>query len=119
MRLGLIPILEVEAEIIYEGNSTLPLSGQMFYVLETSAADIIPLIEADHEKVIEELKSRAIKFIITDSLGKALVKNLEAKTYYVCGISRTHQGIGIWNVRIDMQYGKNRLVLDNSNMIGK
>ncbi|HEV7643197.1 MAG TPA: hypothetical protein VGO50_04575 [Pyrinomonadaceae bacterium] len=119
MRLGLIPILEVEAEVIYEGNGTLPLSGQMFYVLEKSASDIIPLIDADHEKAIEQLKSRAIKFIITDSQGKVVVKDLKAKTYYICGISRTHQGVGVWNVRVDMQYGKNSLVLDNKNMTAK
>ncbi|HEV7644789.1 MAG TPA: hypothetical protein VGO50_12660 [Pyrinomonadaceae bacterium] len=111
MRSGLIPILEVEAEVIYEGNGTLPLSGQMFYVLEKSASDIIPLIDADCEKAIEELKNRAIKFIITDSRRKAVVKDLKAKTYYICGISRTNQGVGIWNVRVDMQYGKNSLVL--------
>src|ERR1044072_8870576 len=107
MKPGLKPVLEIETAVIYERNGTLPLSGQMFYVLETSAADIIPLIDTDHEKAIEELKSRAIKFVITDSQGKAAVKNLEAKTYYICGISRTHQGVGVWNVRVDMQFGKN------------
>jgi hypothetical protein len=68
---------------------------------------------------LEELRSTAIDFIITDSRGKAVVKKLEAKTYYVCGISRTHQGVGIWNVRVDLQSGKNSLILDNKNMTGK
>jgi hypothetical protein len=121
MRLGLNPVLEVEAAINYEGNSALPLTGQVFYVLENSAADILKTSKgaSGYEKALEVLRSTAIDFIITDSRGKAVVKKLEAKTYYVCGISQTHQGVGIWNVRVDLQFGKNSLVLDNNNMIGK
>ncbi len=121
MRLGLNPVLEIEAAVMYETGGAQPLTGQVFYVLEKSAEDILKKSRdaPDFERALEELRSQAIKFIITDSWGKAVVKGLEAKTYYVCGISQTHQGVGVWNVRVDLQFGKNSLVLDNNNMAAK
>ncbi len=122
MRLGLVPILEVEAEVIYKGNSTLPLSGQTFYVLEKSPDDLLRgdvTSEIWYAKTMNALRNHALTFFITDSQGGAEVKNLKTGIYYICGIGHTQQEVVIWNVQVNMQYGKNRLVLDNSNMIGK
>ncbi len=65
------------------------------------------------------LRNLALTFFITDSQGRAKVKNLKTGTYYICGIGHTPQEVVIWNVPVELTFGKNSLVLDNSNMIGK
>ncbi len=109
--------LEIEAAVIYERGISLPLSGHIFYLLERSGADIISLIGTDEEKALNELRSRAVGFFITDSKGKAKISGLKAETYYVCGVSRMDRGIGAWNVPINLKPGENSLVLDNRNLV--
>lgn len=110
-----IAALEVEAAVISDTGEIQPLAGQVFYILDRSTSDVT-LLSAGYAKAIESLKNQAIKFFITDSRGKAEIKGLKMKTYYICGVSKTPQGTGIWNVRINLKPGQNRLVLDSRNM---
>jgi hypothetical protein len=109
--------LEIEAEVIYERGMTHPLSGHIFFLLERNGADIISLVGTDEEKALNELRSRAVGFFVTDSKGKAKISDLEAGTYYVCGVSRAARKIGAWNVPVELKPGENNLVLDNRNFV--
>jgi len=96
-------IATLEVEVISDIGETEPLAGQGFYILDSSASDF----------TMGELRSEALKFFITDSQGKARIEELEAGTYYICGVGETRNGI--WNVRVDLKPGKNSLILGNKN----
>lgn len=119
MKLGLNPTLEVEASIINNAGEAEPLAGQVFYILERNPDDLLKGIDVTSEiwyaKTMNGLRNHALTFFITDSQGKAELKDLKAGTYYICGISHSPRGVVIWNVPVELKFGKNSLILDNSN----
>jgi len=116
MKLGFNPILDVEASIINNAGEAEPLAEQIFYILEKNPDGLLRENDVSSEiwyvKTMNGLRNHVLAFLVTDSQGKAETNKLEAGTYYICGISETPQGIGIWNVRIELKPGKNSLVLD-------
>jgi len=122
MKLDLNPILEVEASIINNAGGAEPLVEQIFYILEKNPDGLLRENDVSSEiwyvKTMNALRNHALAFLVTDSQGKAETNKLEAGTYYICGISQTHRGFEVWNVRVDLQPGKNSLVLDHRNMSG-
>ena len=118
MKSGLNPILEVEASVINSVGEPEPLAGQVFYILEQSAANILDDVtsEIGYARTMNALRNHASRFFITDSLGKAKVKQLKEGTCYICGIGHTRQRVVIWNVRVKLTPGQNNLVLNNENM---
>jgi hypothetical protein len=122
MKLGFNPTLDVEASITNNAGEAEPLSGQVFYILEKSSGDLLRgdvTSEIWYARTMNALRNHALTFFITDSQGKAEIKALKAGTYYICGIGHTRRGVVIWNVPVALEMGKNRLVLDNSNMTQK
>ncbi len=122
MKLGLNPTLEVEASIINNAGEAEPLTRQVFYILKKSPDDLLKGIDVTSEiwyaKTMNGLRNHALTFFITDSQGKAEIKDLKAGTYYICGISQMVEGAGVWDVEVELKWGKNSLVLDNRNMTG-
>ena len=108
MKLGSNPTLEVEAL----------LAEQVFYILERNPANLISDVtsEIGYARTMNALRNHALRFFITDTAGKAEVKQLKAGTYYICGIGYTPQEVRIWNVEVELQAGKNSLALKNENM---
>ncbi len=112
--------MEVEAAIIYERGVSLPVSGQVFYILEKDPDDLLRRNDITSEigfaRTMNTLRNHAVTFFITDSQGQAEVKKLKTGTYHICGISHTRQEVVIWNVKVELNLGRNSLVLNNENM---
>jgi hypothetical protein len=121
MTLSLNPILEVEASIVDKAGNTVPLSGQVFYILERSPIDILRGNDLKGEiafaRAMNALRNLATTFFITDTQGKAEIKQSKSGTYHICGIRHTQQQAGVWNIQIELLPGKNKLVLNDANMM--
>lgn len=57
-----------------------------------SASSLAPLIDAAYAKAIDVLKSQAVKTFATGPDGEAKIKNLKARTYYICGVRKDTLG---------------------------
>lgn len=119
MKLGLNPVLEVEASVVNKNGKAGPVAEQVFYVLEQSAIGILDDVtsEIGYARTMNALRSHAARFFITDAEGKARVKQLKEGAYYICGVVYSEQEAMIWNVRIDLVAGPNRLALSSENMM--
>ncbi len=74
---------------------TRPLPGQVFYILDKNASEVTPPIGAGYAKIINLLRSEAVKIFITDRQGKAKIEGLKAGTYYVCGVGEQEAEFGM------------------------
>jgi hypothetical protein len=121
MKLGFNPTLVVEASITDEAGTAKPLAGQVFYISERSPDGLLRendfTSEIGYARTMNALRISAFDFCITDSRGKAEIKDLKAGIYYICGIGHTNQEVVIWNIRVELKSGKNNLVLNNENMM--
>jgi hypothetical protein len=119
MKLGFNPTLVVEASIIDDAGETGPLAGQVFYILERNPDGLLKgdvTSEIWYAKTMNALRNCALTFFITDSQGKAEIKDLKMEIYYICGIGHTRQRVVIWNIPVELKPGENHLELNNENM---
>ena len=83
MNLSLNPVLEVEASIAGDSGKAEPLTQQVFYILKRNPDEILRANDLTSEivyvRVINALRSHAIRFFITDSEGKAEIKQIEIR----------------------------------------
>jgi hypothetical protein len=75
-----------------------------FFILDRNIADVTFLIGPGNLKAIDALRSEAVEIFITDSQGKAEIKDLKPGIYHICGVGKT--GTGIWSVRIEAEAGQ-------------
>jgi hypothetical protein len=53
--------------------------------------------------------------VTTDFNGNAEFAPVPVGTYYVMGVTETRGGFAVWNVKVDINAGKNQIVLDQNN----
>jgi hypothetical protein len=120
MKLGLNPVLVVEASITDKDGKTEPLAGQVFYILEKSPDHLLKAHDVKSEigyaRIMNALRNHADEFVVTDSLGKAKEKGLKEGAYYICGVHYTQYEAVVWNIAIELKPGDNLLVLNGENM---
>jgi hypothetical protein len=81
MKLGLNPVLVVEASITDKAGKTEPLAGQVFYILEKSPDHLLKAHDAKsgigYARIMNALRNHADEFVVTDSSGRAKEKGLK------------------------------------------
>lgn len=64
-----------------------------------------------NKKALDEINKHIVYDTLTDSTGKAEMKNVKPDSYYLFGITKTKNGFAVWSSRVTINPGQNALNL--------
>jgi hypothetical protein len=127
--------LALEAKTASRGGGTSPVKAEKFYLLDKDLDSILAGANIDDEsgqgpvtafalsvvypdryretnqKGLAAIKKHIVYSTITDSQGKAQIKDIKPNNYYLFGITATKGGYSLWNSSVSVNAGANSLVL--------
>ena len=62
-------------------------------------------------------ESNIVKTVQTDFKGQAVLENLKPGDYWLAGIAETRAGVAIWNYKVTVKAGDNKVLLDQNNAL--
>lgn len=77
--------------------------------------DEYKLSRAMSEKANSVIRAHALGNVTTDFTGKAQINNLARRSVYLYGVYFLSDEVALWNQKMDLKEGENRLTLDNNN----
>lgn len=127
--------VSLEAKVTNRTGSILPVKAEKFYLLDEDLESI--LRDADIEdttgqglvnafglsvlyperyseinkNALNEIKKHIVYDTLTDSTGKAQLKNVKPDTYYLFGITKSKNGFAVWSSPVTINPGQNALNL--------
>lgn len=132
--------LSIEAKVSDRTGATKPVKAEKFYLLDEdlesilSDANIKPVngqtlrnsfglsvLYPDrygdiNKKALDEINKHIKYDVLTDSGGKAQMKDIKPDSYYLFAITKTAKGFAIWSSRIVINPGQNILNLSPERM---
>jgi len=128
--------VSIEAKIATKSGAIQPVQKEKFYLLDKDLQSILSDADIDDEtgqglntafglsvvypdkyretnkKALDAINKHVKYNILTDSNGKAQMKDVKPDSYYLFGITKTRNGYAIWSSPVTIQPGDNKLVLD-------
>ena len=128
--------VNIEAKIATKSGDIQPVQKEKFYLLDKDLQSILSDANIDDEtgqglntafglsvvypdkyrdtnkKALDAINKHVKYDILTDSNGKAQMKDVKPDSYYLFGITKTRNGYAIWSSPVSIQPGDNKLVLD-------
>jgi len=128
-------VVNIEAKILNKTGSALPVTKEKFYLLDKDLESILSqanindegqgLINAfglsvvnpgkygeTNKKALAAINPHIVYSTTTDSSGKAELKDVKPKNYYLFGITKTKNGFAVWSSPVVINPGQNSLMLD-------
>lgn len=126
----------MEAKVLSRTGSAQPVTREKFYLLDKDLESILAeakiqddagqgLINAfgvsvvnpskyrdTNQKALAAIKRHIVYSTLTDASGKAQLKDVKPKNYYLFGITRAGNGFAVWNSPVNVNAGQNSLILD-------
>lgn len=129
-------VLAMEAKIFNRSGSQQAVTKETFYLLDKDLQSI--LTEADiadpegqgvvnsfglsvvspgkykeiNQKSLAAINRHIVYKTLTDSQGKAEIKDIKPNSYYLFGITKTRNGFAVWDSPVTIQAGQNNIVLE-------
>jgi hypothetical protein len=128
--------VSLEAKIATKSGSIQPVKAEKFYLLDKDLQSILSDANINDEtgqglttafglsvvypdkysetrkKALDAINKHVKYDVITDSSGKAQMKDVKPDSYYLFGITKTRNGYAIWSSPVSIRPGDNSLVLD-------
>lgn len=127
--------VNIEAKILDKKGNSLPVSKEKFYLLDKDLESILSEANIDdkgqglinafglsvvnpnkysdvNQKALAAIKPHIVYSTTTDAGGKADIKDVKPKNYYLFGITRTRNGFAVWSSPVLINPGQNALKLD-------
>lgn len=128
-------VVNVEAQIATRNGTPVPVAREKFYLLDKDLESILAEANIDDEtgqglvnafgmsvynpskyratnqKALAAIKSHIIYSTLTDSTGKAELKDVKPKSYYLFGVHKTPNGFAVWSSPVSVNAGQNSLVI--------
>lgn len=128
--------VKLEAKLATKSGSTQPVRAENFYLLDKDLSSILSDAGIEDEtgqgltnafglsvvypekypeirkKALEAISKHTVYKTLTDSGGKAQMKDVKPDNYYLFGITKTKTGFAVWSSPVTIQAGDNALVLD-------
>lgn len=127
--------VSIEAKILNKNGNTQPVTKEKFYLLDKDLESILSQANIDdrgqgvvnafglsvvnpgkyseiNRKALEAINQHIVYSTTTDSTGKAEIKEIKPKSYYLFGITKTRNGFAIWSSPVVINPGQNILKLD-------
>ena len=128
--------VNLEAKIATNSGSTQAVQKEKFYLLDKDLQSILSDANIDDEtgqglsaafglsvvypdkypdtkkKALDAINKHVKYNVLTDTGGKAQMKDVKPDSYYLFGIHKTLNGYAIWSSPVSIQPGDNKLVLD-------
>ena len=127
--------VSLEAKISNRAGNILPVRAEKFYLLDEDLESILRDAEIQDEtgqgltnafglsvlyperysetnkNALREINKHKVYDTITDSTGKAQMKNVKPGSYYLFGITKTRNGFAVWSSPVTINPGQNALNL--------
>ncbi|MGI8469811.1 MAG: hypothetical protein ACR2N3_15325 [Pyrinomonadaceae bacterium] len=128
-------IVDVEAKIMNQSGSAVPVAKEKFYLLDKDLESILadagiqdetgqgltnafgmsvvnPTKYRDtNQKALAAIKPHIVYSTLTDATGKAELKDVKPKSYYLFGVHKTPNGFAVWSSPVTVNAGQNSLVI--------
>jgi hypothetical protein len=65
-----------------------------------------------NQKALAAIKRHIVYSTTTDATGKGEIKDVQPKSYYLFGITKTGNGFAVWSSPVSINAGQNSLLLD-------
>lgn len=128
-------LVNIEAKILTKTGTPQPVTKEKFYLLDKDLESILSQANIDdggqgvvnafglsvvnpgkygetNEKALAAIKPHIIYSTTTDATGKAEIKDVKPKNYYLFGITKTKNGFALWSSPVIINPGQNSLMLD-------
>ncbi len=128
-------VVNIEAKILTKTSGPQPVTKEKFYLLDKDLESILSearindegqgLINAfglsvvnpgkyadTNKKALAAINPHIVYSTTTDSAGKAEMKDVKPKNYYLFGITKTKNGFAVWSSPVVINPGSNALMLD-------
>ena len=134
-------IIEMQAGLVYP-NGVQPVARTKFVILDNSLEKILQdagLQKPERAENFAHAYAMGLRYpssfgefaakaqqvlephikqsLMTDFEGKIMSTPLPIGTYYIMGIGQTRQGYAIWNLKVDVVVGQNKIILDQNNAV--
>jgi hypothetical protein len=127
--------VKIEAKLAGRTGGAQPVGKENFYLLDKDLQSILSEADIDddegqgltnafglsvvypskygetNKKAMNAINKHIIYRTITDSSGKAQMKDVKPDSYYLFGITKSSNGFAIWSSPVTIQAGDNSLVL--------
>ncbi|MEJ7863396.1 MAG: zinc ribbon domain-containing protein [Pyrinomonadaceae bacterium] len=127
--------VKIEAKLAGRTGGSQPVGKENFYLLDKDLQSILSEADIDDEegqgltnafglsivypskysetrkKALDAINKHIIYKTLTDSGGKAQIKDVKPDSYYLYGITKSGNGFAIWSSPVTIQAGDNSLVL--------
>lgn len=128
-------VVNIEAKILTKTSGPQPVTKEKFYLLDKDLESILSearindegqgLINAfglsvvnpgkyaeTNKKALAAINPHIVYSTTTDTAGKAEMKDVKPKNYYLFGITKTKNGFAVWSSPVVINPGQNALMLD-------
>jgi hypothetical protein len=137
--------LNLEAAIIYQFGGAQPVAKEKFYLLDQDLEQIVkeagetedfkpgtgdykrpynmedvkfPSLLNKQFRELQPIIAKHIKYTLeTDFQGKAQLSNISIGTYYLYGVAETRKGSSVWNLKVEINRGDNKISLSQNNAL--
>lgn len=128
-------VASIEAGIVYNVGGPQPVARATFRLLNADLAEILRdagwkgdtlntygfvLLngggkDEEWRRAIMSIETHTVASAMSDFRGRCRFKPVPAGTYYVTAFTETRGGFVLWNMKVMIHAGANRLMLDQSN----
>lgn len=128
-------VVSIDAKLLTKTGTSQPVTKEKFYLLDKDLESILSearisdegqgLINAfglsivnpgkyaeTNKKALSAINPHIVYSTTTDSSGKAEMKDVKPKNYYLFGITKTKNGFAVWSSPVVINPGQNSLNLD-------
>ena len=129
-------VLTMEAKVFNKSGSQQAVTKETFYLLDKDLQSILSEADIDdpegqgvvnsfglsvvnpskyrevNQKSLAAINRHIVYKTLTDSQGRAEIKDIKPNSYYLFGITKTRNGFAIWDSPVTIQAGQNNLVLE-------
>lgn len=127
--------VSIEAKILTKNGAPQPVAKEKFYLLDKDLESILSQAKIDdggqgvvnafgvsvvnpskyseiNQKALAAIKPHIVYSTTTDASGKAELKDVKPKNYYLFGITKRGNGFALWSSPVTINPGQNSLMLD-------
>ncbi len=128
--------VSLEAKVLSKSGNPQPVRAEKFYLLDKDLESILREANIEDEagqglvnafglsvvyperysdfrkKALAAISKHSVYNTLTDSSGKASLKDVKPNSYHLFAITKTGNGFAIWNNSVTIQPGQNSLVLE-------
>ena len=127
--------VKVEAKVMSKSGSVTPVAKEKFYLLDKDLESILAdaniqdttgqgVVNAFglsvinpgkypdvNQKALDAINRHVVYSTLTDSAGRAEIKDVKPNSYYLFGIHKTGKGFAVWSSPVTINAGQNSLVI--------